>query len=79
MSEEFQTNKQDKVVFHKSDVISVFTVDNRFFAFNFLYNYFDDCMIAKTILLFICLHVIQIKSTIFAMSVKLCNQSDKAF
>ena len=50
MSEQFQTNKQDKVLFHKSDV-----VDNMFSAFNFLYNYFDDCMIAKTTLLFICM------------------------
>ena len=50
-----------------------------FSAFNFLYNYFDDYMIAKTTLLFICIHAIQVKSIIFAMSIKLCNLSDKAF
>ena len=49
-----------------------------FSAFYFLYNYFDDCMIAKTALLFICIHVIQVKSIVFATS-KLCDQSDKVF
>ena len=36
-------------------------------------------MIAKTTLLCICIHVIQVKSIVFAMSLKLCDQSDKAF